>query len=128
MRVPFCVSQAERGTPGAAQHQPSVDPEVPPEKFHVRDQVLGRVDGQIRGRIARVRSAPAAAALVEEDDPVDVGIEISAHARGTSRAGTAMEDDRGLAARVAADLPIDEVPVADVEHAVVVRLDFGVEL
>jgi hypothetical protein len=39
-----------------------------------------------------------------------------------------MEYDRGLAVRAAADLPVDEVSVADVEHAVVVRLDFGVEL
>jgi hypothetical protein len=37
---------------------------------YVREQVLGRVGGQVDLRLARVRRAPAAAALVEQDDPV----------------------------------------------------------
>jgi hypothetical protein len=39
-----------------------------------------------------------------------------------------VDDERGLAAGVAADLPVDEVAVAGVEHAVVVRLDRRVEV
>ena len=37
--------------------------------------------------------------------------------------GPAVHDERRLAVRVAARLPVDEVAVADVEHPVVVRLD-----
>jgi hypothetical protein len=36
-----------------------------------------------------------------------------------------VEPDRGDAVRVADGLPIELVAVADVEHAVVVRLDLG---
>jgi hypothetical protein len=37
-----------------------------------------------------------------------------------------VEDDRRLAARIAAGLPVHAVAVADLEEALVVRLDFGV--
>ena len=40
----------------------------------------------------------------------------------------AVNDQRRLAVRVAADLPVDEVAVADVEHPVVVRLDRRIQL
>ena len=43
-----------------------------------------------------MRRAPAAAALVEEDDPVGAGIEVAAAAGGAPRTGAAVEDDRGL--------------------------------
>ena len=68
------------------------------------------------------RAAPAVA-LVEENDPVRGRIEQPPHARRASAAGPAVENHRRLAARIAAGLPVDVVPVADVEHAAVVRLD-----
>ncbi len=37
-----------------------------------------------------------------------------------------MQHDGGLARGLAADLPVDAMAVADVEHAVVVRLDLRV--
>ena len=37
-----------------------------------------------------------------------------------------MEDDSRFAVRVAADLPIHKIPVAHIEHAMVVRFDFWV--
>jgi hypothetical protein len=38
-----------------------------------------------------------------------------------------VHDHGGLAVRIAADLPVDEVAVADVEHAVLVRFDRGIQ-
>ena len=39
-----------------------------------------------------------------------------------------MEDDSGFAVRIAAGLPVHKVPVADIEHAVVVWFDLWVKL
>ena len=48
--------------------------------------------------------------------------------RGAARARAAVQEDRRLAARVAAELPIDPVAITDVEMAVLVGLDRGIEL
>ena len=39
-----------------------------------------------------------------------------------------MQDDGGLAVRVSAGLPVESLPVADVEHPVGVRLDVWMQL
>ena len=39
-----------------------------------------------------------------------------------------MEDDSGFAVRIAAGLTVHKIPVADIEHAVVVWFDFWVKL
>jgi len=39
-----------------------------------------------------------------------------------------MHDHGRLAGRVATCFPVDEVPVADIQHPLVVRFDFGIEL
>ena len=54
------------------------------------------------------------------------GIEVLAPRSAGPRSRPAVDHHRRLAVRVAADLPVDAVPVADVEHAVVVRLDLGI--
>lgn len=59
---------------------------------------------------------------VQKIDPVGAGIEVAAEACGTPRTGAAVQDDRGLTVGTTAGLPVHEVPVADVEHAVLVRL------
>jgi hypothetical protein len=97
------------------------------QQLHVGDQVVRGVGGQVGGRVARVRAAAAAVALVEQDDPVALRVERAPLAVAAPRAGAAVHDERGLAFRVAADLPVDEVAVADVEQAVVVRLDRGIQ-
>jgi hypothetical protein len=81
---------------------------------------------EVRVRVARVRRAPAAPALVEENDPVGAGIEVPAHARGASGALAAVQDDRGFAVGIASDLPVNEVSVTDVEQPAVERLDLRV--
>src|ERR1700737_2104083 len=55
--------------------------------------------------------------------PVSVRVEVLAMTGCAPRSGPAMHDEGGLALRVAADLPVNEVPVARVEHSLVVRLN-----
>jgi hypothetical protein len=38
-----------------------------------------------------------------------------------------VEEDSGLAVRIAAGLPVHKVPIADIEHAVVVWFDLWVQ-
>ena len=74
-----------------------------------------------------MRLAPTAAALVEEDGPVGAGIEVAAEACGAPRSGTAVQDDRGLTVGITAGFPVHEVPVSDVEHALLVWRDLGIQ-
>jgi hypothetical protein len=64
-----------RVTPAPAPQQPPPDAEVLAQPLHVRDQVVGRVGRQVGGGVAGVRGAAPAAALVELDDQIGLGIE-----------------------------------------------------
>ena len=123
LRIPLRVGEDQRRAPRAAVEEPPLDAEVLAQPLHVGDQVVGRVGGHVDGGVARVREAAAAATLVEQDDPVSLGVEVAAASGAAARAGAAVHDERRLAGRVAARLPVDEVAVADVEQPVVVRLD-----
>jgi hypothetical protein len=100
---------------------------VTPEPLDVRDEVMRRVRRKVDGRRARVRTAVTAAALVEQHDPVRVWVEEPAPPRSATRPGTAVQHEGGLAAGVSAELPVDPVPVADVEQPLVDRLDLSME-
>jgi hypothetical protein len=65
--------------------------------------------------------------LVEEHDPIGARVEVAADTGSAAGARPTVEDDRGLAPPVAANLPIHEVAISDVEHAMLVRFDFRVE-
>jgi hypothetical protein len=67
------------------------------------------------------RTAPAAA-LVEQDHPVAVRVEVAAGVDRAPRPWPAMAHERGLAIWIAADLPVHEVSVTDIEHPLLVRL------
>ena len=75
-----------------------------------------------------MRPRPAAAALVEQDDAVDLGIEEAPVPGFAAGARSAVHEDRRLATGVAALLPVDLVPVGDPEVSAPDRLDLGVEL
>ncbi len=79
-----------------------------------------RVGGEIDFWAACMRRASSAPALIEQDDPIDVGIKVPPPACGTAGTRSAMEDERGLAGGIAARLPIDLVPVTGIEHPVIV--------
>jgi hypothetical protein len=73
-----------------------------------------------------MRSASAAVALVEEDGEVGVRVEERAKPRRAPGPWAAVKDHGRLALRVAAQLPMDEVAVADVQQAALERLGFWV--
>jgi hypothetical protein len=60
--------------------------------------------------VGRVRQALAAAALVEDDDAVDVWVEVPGAAPASAAAGSAVDDEGGLAVRTAAGLPLKLTP------------------
>ena len=117
LRVLLGVGQRERRSPAAAEHLPPVDAQVRSYALDVGDQVPRRVLSDLR-----VGPALAAAALVEQDDAVALGIEEAPVARVGAVARPAVQKDHRLAARVAAHLPVDAVEVGHLEEAGVVRL------
>ncbi len=128
LRVPFGVGEPEGGAPGPAEHQPLRNVQVAPQDLDVRDQMGGGVGAQIDDRGAGVGRAAAAPALVEQHDAVGAGIEIPAPCGRAPGTGTAVEHDGRFAVRVPAHLPVDELPVADIQHAVFVGVDLRIEL
>src|SRR5918995_3841350 len=58
------ICDSERGAPGSAHQNPSIDGKRDSERLDVTQQVLGRIVFN-----AGMRRRPAAAALIERDDP-----------------------------------------------------------
>src|SRR5712691_941811 len=85
--------------------------------------MLGSVVFQADRRVGGVRTALTAAALVEQDDPVNLGVEHLAAATTSPAAGAAVHPQRRLPAGVAAGFPVDLVAIADIQKAPCVRFD-----
>src|SRR5262245_15598013 len=117
------VGEGERRAPRAAEDDPALHAELGPDPLHVRDQLPGRVLVQ-----ARVRPALAAAALVEEHDPIGGGVEELALERLRPAAGAAVDEADGKPVGVPRLLVVDLVDSRDLEEAVVVGLGRRVEL
>jgi hypothetical protein len=75
-----------------------------------------------------MRRAATAAALIEQDGAVALRVEHLPHLRDATLAGAAVHHHGGLAGRVSAGLPVDSVAVTDVQHAMVVRLEWRVQI
>ena len=116
------IGQAKGRAPAAAEHQPLVDAAHLAQPLDVLDQVPGGVGVQVGvgRRLART-------ALVEQQDVIFGGVELAAMAWADARARPAMQENGRLGARRSATLPIQRMAVADVEHARVIGLDFGIE-
>src|ERR687896_2528777 len=84
---------------------------------------MGGVGCQVGGPIGGVRPAPAAVALVEKNDPIPGGVEIATMSGPATRTGAAVHHEGRLARRIAADLPIDEMAIADGQVSLIVRFD-----
>ena len=121
-RMRLRIGERERRAPGAAEQLPALDAEVLAQPLHVLDQMPGGVVDQ-----AGVRTALAAAALVEEHDAVARRVEETPHPRVGAAARAAVQEHHRFAARVAAFLPVDLVQRRDAQHAAAVRVDRGVE-
>ena len=110
LRMLLRVRQRQRAAPAPAEHQPALDVQVLAQLLHVGDEVPRRV-----GLERRVRAAAARAALIEHDDAIAGGVEEAAVIARAAAAGAAVQEHGRLAARVAAQLPIDAMAVADIE-------------
>jgi hypothetical protein len=87
----------------------------------------GGVVAHVGGEIARVGCAPPATALVEQDEPVAIRVEVLASPRLAPPPGAAVDEQGGFAVGVAADLPVHAVAVANVEHPMLVGIDRRVQ-
>jgi hypothetical protein len=123
IRKPFRISERERAAPRSAEHQPSLDAQMLAQSFDIRDEVRSVVAREVHLRRTRVRRAPSAIALIEQSNPICRWIEQPAMPLRTSRSRTAMQHNGRLAARIPARLPVHAIPVTDVEHPLLVRLD-----
>src|ERR1700728_4639509 len=74
-----------------------------------------------------MRPAATAPSLVDEHDPVRVGIEEPAHGGVAPRARPAVQDDNGGAVGAAALLPKDALAVTDIEQPLLVGVDGGIQ-
>lgn len=89
------------------------------ERLEVANQVLCRISPQVRWMVQK-RLAPAASALIEQDYPVCVGVEIAASAGAESGTRPAMNIHSRRAIWITATLPIDSVVITNVEPSSIV--------
>ena len=99
------VSERERGAPGAAKEHHALEPKTVAQRLDVLDQMPG---GVLLGAAERDR-APAAA-LVGEDDAIELRIEEPPMQRLRMAPRTAVEKDRRKATRIAALLEMNGMP------------------
>jgi hypothetical protein len=118
MRGP--VSERKRASPRTAEDYPPLNPQVHPEPFHVGNE-------QWRGvvRDLAVGQRTTGPALVENNDAIEMRVEESAVVRRTAGAGSAVEEDDGNAARIAAFFPIHSMPSIELQQAAHTGLDKG---
>src|SRR5205814_5342992 len=93
------VSQSEHAAPTAAENvHLAVDIQLPPQPQHVTDKMLGRIVGKscCWVVVACTGGTLAAAALVEKDNPVSVGIEKASERFVTARSWPSMHDQDRL--------------------------------
>src|SRR5688572_17374614 len=117
-RMRLGIGQCQRAAPRAAEDEPTIELEVPPQALHVGDEVPSRVRFE-RG----VRAAPSRAALIEHDDPIALRGEETPRVDVAATARTAVNEQGRLAFGVARLLVVDLVAVADGEIPRVERLD-----
>lgn len=117
-----CWSLPEGASPGTAKDDPLVDTEVLAQTLNISDQGPG---GVVLERCGRGRLAGAA--LVEQDDAVDLGVKVAAVVVTDTTTGPTVEIDHRLALGVAGLLVVEGVDVGDLEEALVVGNDLGVQ-
>ena len=77
---------------------------------------------------AGMGTRPAAAALVEQNHPIDVRIEVAPHRRAAAAPRTTMQHQHRDTFRIAALFHIDLVALANVEHPLFERVDRRIKI
>ena len=109
------VGETEDASPRPTDDQPSLDAKRQAQAFDVAHEVVRPVRAQVGGRIGGMGARAAAVALVEENDAIRRRIEQAAKPGRAPGSRPAVKDDRRLACRIAACLPVKGVAVADIE-------------
>src|SRR5258707_15396696 len=111
------VGEGERRSPRAAEDHPFVDLEVCAQALEVRDEVLGGVLLEAAQR----RRAPRAA-LVEQDDAIERGVEELAVRGRCAWAGPAVQENHGHAVGSARLLVVHAMRGMEVQRALTIGL------
>jgi hypothetical protein len=74
------------------------------------------VGRQVGAQVARIRPTAPASSLVEQHHPIERRVEEPPPGGACARTGPAVKHQSRLAERVAANLPIDEMALTDIEH------------
>ena len=106
----FGIGERQGRAPGAAEQHPALDAEMVAESFHVRDQVPGGVVLK-----ACVRCRAPGAALIEEHDAPDLGVEVTPVIMLATGARAAMHEQHRQTLGVAAFLDVERVWCLDRE-------------
>src|SRR5688572_17364593 len=115
--VLFGVCQGQRAAPGSAEDLPPLDAAMLTQPLDVGNQVPRGVGTEIGARLAGMRPALATTALIKKDDAVSGRVEQPTDFWIQRSAGPTVQEDRRLACRITALLPIDLLAVADVQHS-----------
>jgi len=122
VRVPLGVREAEHRPPRDAEDGPAVDAQVRSQPFHVGD-VVRRVDARpVHAFFAGVRSASARRALVEQDGPVPLRVEVAPRIRGAPGPGTTVHVHHRQPVGRANLLVVQNMAIADRQMPDVERL------
>jgi hypothetical protein len=89
---------------------------VTSQLLDILDEMPGRVGGKIGLHICRVRQAPAAIALIEQDDAIGGRVAVTARGRGAARPWSAVEIECSYSIWIAASLLIETLPVANIKE------------
>src|SRR5690606_14523351 len=121
VRVGLGIGQRQGRTPGAAEYQPFLEATHFAQPLNIGNQMPGRICLQ-RG----IGERAAAATLVEKDQVVALWIEQAPVLWRNAATRPAVQEDSRLAATGADTLPIYGMPVANIEHASLERIDLGI--
>jgi hypothetical protein len=106
------IGERQGRAPRTAEHQPALNPKLASQRFHVGDQVRGGVVGKFA-----VRRGAAAAALVEQDDPVTRRVKKSSLVGRGAGSGAAVHEQHRNTLGVAGGFPVDAVDAWRFQHA-----------
>jgi hypothetical protein len=127
-RAGLSIGKSKCTAPRSPKDQPTVDSEVCPKPLEVCDEVGGGVPAQVADRDTGVRRASSAIPLMKEHDAVARRVEQTSVSRSAGCARASVQNDRGLSLRVSTRLPVDRVPVTDIEPSLLVRFDVWIEV
>jgi hypothetical protein len=71
---------------------------------------------------------PPAAALIKQDDAIDIGVKVAAHGRAASTARATMQHDNRYPVSLATLFNINAVPVTNLQHPLIEGIDRRIKM